>query len=57
MRAFFRWADRFTLAAMVAAACLLFQPWWKPGFPLGFYGLLMATILQIVASHLPREPR
>jgi len=48
-----RW-DRISLAAIAAGIGLLLQPWWESGFRAGFFVTAGATLLQIVASHLPR---
>jgi hypothetical protein len=49
--------DRLTLWGMALGVALLLQPWWAAGFQVGFFVTLAATVLQIVASHLPRRAK
>ncbi len=56
--------DRLSLAGLAFGLAAMLQPWWSAGFRLGFFLLLAATALQIVAGHLapthaaygPRDP-
>jgi hypothetical protein len=48
--------DRASLAGIACGVALVVQPWWSGGFRAGFFVVLGATLLQIVASHaLPQE--
>ena len=44
--------DRGSLYGIAAGVALLMQPWWEGGFRAGFFVVLAATLVQIVASHL-----
>ena len=48
-----RTLDRLTLAGIAAGISLMLQPWWGGGFRVGFFLTAVATICQIVVSHLP----
>ena len=48
--------DRCSLAGIAAGVALVMQPWWQGGLRLGFFVVLAATVVQVVASHaLPAE--
>ncbi|MCC6408393.1 MAG: hypothetical protein IT453_14605 [Planctomycetes bacterium] len=49
--------DRLTLLGMAVGVAILLQPWWQAGFRIGFFVTLGATLLQIVAAHLPSRAR
>ncbi|MBI5433046.1 MAG: hypothetical protein HZA52_09480 [Planctomycetes bacterium] len=42
---------------MAVGVAILLQPWWQAGFRVGFFVTLVATLLQIVAAHLPARAR
>jgi flagellar biosynthesis protein FliQ len=44
--------DRASLFAMAAGLLLVFQPWLALGLQVGFFVALLATLTQIVVSHL-----
>ena len=44
--------DRISLVGLAAGLVAMLQPWWRAGFRAGFFLLLAATVLQIVAAHL-----
>ncbi len=44
--------DRVSLLMLAAGLALMFQPWWKEGFRVGFFVVLTATIAQVFAGHL-----
>jgi hypothetical protein len=48
--------DRMTLVAIALGIAVMLQPWWDRGFRVGFFLTLIATVGQIVTSHmLPRR--
>ena len=48
--------DRCALIGMGLGLALMLQPWWATGFQIGFFVLLLMTIVQIVSSHcLPAD--
>jgi hypothetical protein len=48
--------DRGSLVGIALGVALVMQPWWEGGFRAGFFVVLVATLVQIVASHLvPKE--
>jgi len=48
--------DRMTLIAIAVGIAVMLQPWWLKGFRVGFFLTLLATVAQIVTSHmLPRR--
>jgi len=50
--------DRLTLIAIALGIAVMLQPWWVRGFRAGFFLTLIATLGQIVTSHmLPRRTR
>jgi hypothetical protein len=44
--------DKFSLLGMGFGMALMLQPWWMPGFQLGFFVTLLSTVLQIFTSHV-----
>ena len=48
--------DRLTLIAIAVGFAVMLQPWWARGFRVGFVLTLIATLGQLVISHmLPRR--
>lgn len=47
--------ERAALVGMALGVALLLQPWWTGGVRVGFFATLAFTVLQIAASHLPKE--
>ncbi len=50
--AFWRRADRWTLAGLGIGVAAMLQPWWAEGFRLGFFFTALCVVAQIVASHV-----
>ena len=44
--------DRLSLVGLAVGLVAMLQPWWSAGFRGGFFLLLAATVLQIVAGHV-----
>ena len=44
--------DKLFLICMALGVAMMLQPWWKPGFQLGFFVTISSTVLQIATSHL-----
>lgn len=47
--------ERAALVGMGLGVLLMLQPWWAGGLRAGFFATLGFTVLQIVASHVPRR--
>ena len=50
-----RRADPLTLIAIAVGLAVMLQPFWPGGFRVGFFLTLVATVAQVVASHLGGE--
>ena len=55
MRPMIRWVDRLSLVTMGLGVVMMLQKWWPGGFRAGFFVTALATIVQIVTSHLVRS--
>lgn len=49
--------EKVIIGGIVVGAVGMFQPWWFPGFRLGFYLLLIATLAFILWSHITPRGR
>ena len=44
--------DKLSLILIAAGVAMMLQPWWSNGFRFGFFVTLLATVMQIVTSHV-----
>lgn len=49
--------EKIIIGGIVVGAVGMFQPWWFPGFRLGFYLLLLSTLAFILWSHVVPKSR
>lgn len=42
---------------MALGMALVLQPWWPAGLRAGFFVTAASIVAQIIAAHLPQEPR
>ena len=50
-----QWSDRAALAVLALGALLMIQPWWKPGFQVGFFVTFAGLILQTITGQWLRR--
>lgn len=51
------WLDRLAVLVLVVGVLCMVQPWWKPGFQVGFWLTLAGIVATNITARLPQGAR